>query len=344
MKGEIRKMKITIKDIARMAEVSPSSVSLVLNEKPCRISQEKRDKIKKIAEEYNYSVNQMARSLVTKQTKTLGLIIPDIENMFFSSLAKNIEMICRKEGYALIIVNTNNEYKNDLMLVDLLHSRSVDGMFIIPSDESYENNKELIDKFLKLKIPYIMVDRVYPEIMCDKVLFDHEMGAYMAVKHLLLKGHRKIACITSSKVSINSHLRLKGYLKALSEFQCPINEEYIIEGDYQIESGHLAGNQLIDKDISAVFITNDMMTLGFLRSMYENNKKIPDDYSLVSYDHSIYPFLIGLELTSVEQNIPALSEKACELLINRINNPETQLKEVCLTPKLIEKNSVINLN
>ncbi|MFS0780471.1 LacI family DNA-binding transcriptional regulator [Bacillus sp. 1P06AnD] len=333
-------MKVTIKDIARLAGVSPSSVSLVLNERPCRISEEKKERIKRIAVEYHYSANQMARSLVTKQTKTVGLLMPDIENVFFSSLAKHIEMICRKQGYALMIVNTNNEYRNDLQLTDLLVSRSVDGLFIIPSDESYKDCREMIEKLKTVHTPFVMLDRVYDEIRCDKVQFDNEKGAFMAVQYLLDHGHRKIACITSSKASNNGRLRLKGYERAMATCQLDIQAKYILEGDYGVESGYMAADQLLSEDITAVFISNDMMMLGFLRNMHEKNKQIPDDYSIVSYDHSIYTYLVGPEITSVEQNTNELAEKACGLLFARLQNPDKPYEQLCLMPKLIEKSSV----
>jgi len=333
-------MKVTLKDIAKEANVSVSAVSLVLNDKPCRISEENREKIKRIAEEYNYSANQIARSLVTQQTKTLGLIIPDIENIFFSSLAKNIEIYCRKEGYALIIVNTNDSYQDDLDLLHLLYSRSVDGIYIIPSNESYANNEKLVEKLINYKIPYVMLDRVYPEHSCDKVLFDNEQGAYLAVMHLLKNGHEKIACLTSSAISNNGKLRLNGYKKAMKEYNYEIKFNYIVEGDYRIESGYKAGNKLINDNITAIFITNDMMALGFLKSLYEKNKKIPDDYSVVSYDHSIYPYVFGIELTSVEQNVKTLAYHACNLLFSRLKNSLKPYEEICLIPTLIEKKSV----
>lgn len=336
-------MRITLKDIAEKANVSISAVSLVLNDKPCRISQEKKDRIKQIAEEYNYSPNQIARSLVTRQTKTLGLIIPDIENIFFSSLAKNIEEQCRKEGYALIIVNSNDNYRDDIDLLNLLNARSVDGVFMIPSNESYKNNDELVMKLKNLKIPYVMIDRVFPELDCDKVLFDNEYGAYSAVRYLLENGHKKIACISSTE-SNNGRLRLNGYKKAMEEFKCDIKPNYIIEGDYRLESGYHAGNQLINEDITAVFISNDMMSLGFLKSLYEQNKSVPDDYSVVSYDHSIYPYVFGVELTSVEQNIKVLADNACQLMLGKLKESSTPNEEISLIPTLIKKNSVRNLN
>ena len=134
-------MKITIKDIAKEANVSVTTVSLVLNHKPCRVAQETRDNIMAIAKKHHYRVNQSARSLVTKESKLLGLIIPDIENIFFSSLSKNIEEYCRKKGYALMIMNTNDKASDDLMLLDLLVSRGVDGLFITVSNESFEDAK-----------------------------------------------------------------------------------------------------------------------------------------------------------------------------------------------------------
>ncbi|WP_330949300.1 LacI family DNA-binding transcriptional regulator [Virgibacillus sp. MG-45] len=336
-------MKITIKDIAKKANVSPSAVSLVLNNRPCRISNEKRKKIKEIAEEYNYSANQIARSLVTKKTQTLGLIIPDIENIFFSSLAKNIEAYCREKGYMLMIVNSNNEYDNDLELINLLASRSVEGMFIIPSDSSYSDNTEIINRLEKLSkasIPYVLIDRIYPELSCDKITYDNELGAYLAVRHLLENGHRKIACIASSEMSYNGNLRLRGYYKAMKEFNSTIKPGYVLQGDYRIDSGYEAGNQILDKDITAVFITNDMMTLGFLKSVYENGKRVPDDFSVVGYDNSIYPYVFGVELTSIEQDVEQLGKHAVQLLFSKLQDPNKSYESLCLSPRLVVKNSV----
>lgn len=332
-------MRITLKDIAKEANVSISAVSLVLNNKPCRISEKKREKIKQVAAAYNYTANQMARSLVTRETKTLGLIIPDIENIFFSSLAKNIERQCRKAGYTLMIVNSNDHFEEDIELLDLLKARSVDGIFIIPSNESYKNDDQLVERLGHLKIPYVMIDRVFPDHDCDQVLFDNEYGAYVAVRHLLEKGHKKIACI-SSVDSNNGRLRVSGYQKAMKEFGCEIKPNHIIAGDYRMESGYQAGNQLMNEDVTAIFISNDMMSLGFLKSLYEQDKTVPEDYSVVSYDHSIYPYVFGVELTSVEQNIMILADKACELMKNRLKDPTIPYRSINLRPALIQKNSV----
>ncbi len=342
-KAGMNKMKITLKDIAKKANVSPSAVSLVLNDRPCRISKEKKDLIKRIAEEYNYSANQIARSLVTQKSKTIGLIIPDIENIFFSSLAKQIEEQCRKRGYMLIIVNSDNDYAHDLELLDLLLSRSVDGMFIIPSNESYKEHSELVHRLSKLdntSTPYVMIDRVYPEQACNKVWFDNEEGAYLAVKHLLENGHRKIACIANYGNDSNGKSRLEGFYRAMREYHCEVEEDLVIDGDYRIDSGYHAGKSLLEKDMSAVFITNDMMALGFLKAAYEQGKQVPDDISVVSYDNTIYPYIFGVELTSIEQDVGSLSHHAVDLLFSKMEEKEKAPEEICLIPRLIKRTSV----
>ncbi|SHH05075.1 LacI family DNA-binding transcriptional regulator [Virgibacillus chiguensis] len=337
--GDVFLVKVTIKDIAKKAGVSPSSVSLVLNDRPSRISDQKKAEIKQIAKELNYTANQIARSLVTKQTKTFGLIIPDIENIFFSSLAKHIEMQCRMHGYTLIIVNSNDQFENDIALLDLLLSRAVEGIFLIPASESWLKKPELIEKLKQLTVPYILLDRVFSDLSCDKVWFDNEYGAYIAVKYLLENGHRKIACIASSSF-INGQFRLNGYLRALKEFNIPIDYNNIVTGDYKKESGYLAGQKIINKDVTAIFITNDMMALGFIHSIYEKNKKIPDDYSVISYDNTIYPYLFGVELSSVKQDVKKLSETAFKQLFQKIQKKDTVAQNTCLQPELIARTSV----
>ncbi|MDY0394051.1 LacI family DNA-binding transcriptional regulator [Virgibacillus halophilus] len=339
-------MRVTIKDIAKMADVSPSAVSLVLNDRPCRVSEEKKATIKRIAKEYNYAANQIARSLVTRKSKTIGLLIPDIENIFFSSLAKHIEERCRQKGYMLIIVNSDNKYKHDLELLELLKSRSIDGLFLIPSDESYENNTELINQLRNLdnaKFPYVMIDRIFSEHPCNKVWFDNEEGANLAVSHLLESGHQKIACIANSSDSLNGKSRLTGYYRAMEKYNCEINPEFVIEGDYRMDSGFRAGKKLLNQDISAVFVTNDMMALGLLKAVYEKNMQVPNDISIISYDNTINSYIFGVELTAIEQDVCSLSNHAVRLLFSQLEKENKIPEEICLIPKLIKNTSVLTV-
>lgn len=327
-------MSITLKEIARIANVSPSSVSLVLNNKPNRISEQTRELILKIAKEYQYQPNVAARSLVTKQTKTLGLIVPDIDNIFFSKLAKVLEREVRSYGYTLIIVNSNDTYDEDMLLIDLLVSRGIDGLFLDISNESYLYQDLLWDKLSKLPIPYVMVDRVIDSFNCNKVYFDNVTGAYEGTMHLIKQGHKKIACICNTYLSNNSISRISGYKKAMEENGLKVPKEYVIPANFRIEGGYVAGEQILDMDVTAIFSSNDMMTLGVLKKFMESGAKIPDDYEIVSYDNLLSDYVFGISISSVDQDIQELGIRSWEVLRSSLEGCE-EVKDIRLDTKLI---------
>lgn len=328
-------MKVTIKDIAREADVSVSAVSLVLNRKPCRVSTKTQKRIFEVAEKYKYQVNQAARSLVTRQSKIIGMIIPDIENLFFSSLSKKVEEYCRERGYMLIIVNTNDKEEDDIRVLDMLISRGVDGLLITPSNESVIHGNSLIEKLESIQIPYVLVDRYFKQLKANKVYFDNEEGARLAITHLVSLGHTKIGCIGSGNDSKNGQSRVVGYQKAMQEHGLVYCEDDIFDGNYRFEGGYEAGAFFMKKDISALFISNDMMTLGFLRYMQEQH--LQNKVDIVSYDNTINRFLPGNQITSIDQDISILSHEACTLLFDSIHD-NTNQKEIVLHPQLIIKN------
>lgn len=336
-------MKVTIKDIAKEAEVSVSTVSLVLNNKPCRVAEATRANIKEIAKRYDYKVNQAARSLVTRKSNILGLIIPDIENLFFSALSKRMEEYCRKKGYALLIVNSNDHKEDDCLLIDLLVSRGVDGFAIAVSNESFTDD-EVKNKLESVSVPFVMIDRTYADLDCNKVYFNNELGAYLAIEHLVSHGHKNIACIGIPQASRNGASRVAGYRKAMGEFQLPVFEENILPGDYRFQGGYDCASKLIGRDISAVFVCNDMMTLGVMRCFQEHGVRVPQDVSVISYDNTLNPFMLqGTQITSIEQNVSLLAVTACDVLLGQIKQPKTSSREICLEPKLIEKDSVTSI-
>lgn len=337
-------MKVTIKDIAKEAKVSVTTVSLVLNRKPCRVAQETRDTIFAIAKKYNYRVNQSARSLVTKQSKLLGLIIPDIENIFFSSLSKKIEEYCRKQGYAIMIMNTNDKKEDDILLLDLLVSRGVDGIFMTISNESFQEAQALQNALSNLTIPYVLIDRFYPGMENSRVYFDNEMGVYLAIRHLVEHGHTRIACIGGPEHSKNGTSRVRGYQEAMKLFDCPIKKEYIELGDYRYQSGYEAGKKLIKTDATAIFVCNDMMTLGLIKCLNEHHLRIPEDYSIISYDNLLYPYMQGTEITSIDQNVETLALESCKVLLSHIQDHDLPYDDVRLNPHLIQKDSVKDIN
>lgn len=337
-------MKVTIKDIAKEANVSITTVSLVLNHKKCRVSQETKDKIFNLAKKYNYVVNLNARNLVKQKTSTIGLLIPDIENVFFSSLVKQIEYVCRQNNYSLIIVNSDEKQENDENLLNLLVSRGVDGLLMVISNESLDDDNSVSSLIKNLPVPYVMIDRYFKDINSNKVYFDNNLGAYEIVNHLIENGHKKIGCITSPTYNVNGSHRVKGYVKAMNEHSLEIKEEYIFQGNFQFDSGYEAGAYFKDSDVTAVFSCNGMMTLGLCKYFNDNNVSIPDDISVVTYDNVLNHYMIGTAITAIKQDIPTLAENACKVLFDQIDNKSIENKTVILTPELIINKSVKKIN
>ena len=331
--------KVTLKQIAREVGLSPASVSLVLNNRPCRISEENRRRIKEVAAREHYIPNQIARSLVTRQSKTLGLIVPNIESRFFSSLAKNLEQRCRAEGYALFITSSDGLPENDVELLNLLVTRGVDGMFLVVADE-VSGNQELADELANLPVPCVMIDRVVEEFTCDKVLFDHELGGYMATRYLLQMGHRRIAAVVNASKTLTGRKRLLGYLRALRESGIETDLSLVVESEYYISSAYEAAEEVLESDATAIFASSDNIALGLLKRIHEKGYRIPRDYSLVSYDNSAADVLFEPALTSIEQNVGELSMHAVGLMMRRLDNPSADPVERVLKPQLVIKESV----
>ena len=333
--------KVTLKQIAREAGVSTSAVSLVLNDRPCRISEGKRRCIKEIAARLHYVPNQIARSLVTQQSHTLGLIVPNIESRFFSSLAKNLEVRCRERGYALFIMNSDAASENDTELVRLLVNRGVDGLFLVASQE-VDPDPQLVAQLGAMPVPLVMVDRFIEGVPCDSVRFDSERGGYMATSCLLDAGHTRIACLVNT-ASNTGRERLLGYQRALVMHDVPFDGSLVFESDYYIADAAAAAERVVETDATAIFASSDNIALGVLKCLYARDLRVPRDYSLVSYDNSAADALFEPALTAIEQNVVTLSNNAMELLMARVEGGEgagRPFEERVLPPRLVPQASV----
>lgn len=334
-------MKMTIKDIAREANVSVTTVSFVLNGKAEKISAETIRKVKAIADRNNYVPNVQAVGLVTRKTKTIGLIIPDIENMFFSALAKHIETAFLSQGYNIFLMNTNDILARDLESIELLNNRNVDGIIISLSKEATQGkNMDKIYTALKLtETPFVIVDRDIPRDDCAKVLNDDVFGGYLATKHLIDRGHMNIACITGPMTVSSAAQRLQGYRQAIEEAGIAWNEELVLEGDYQFESGYQHASALLKKDITAIFACNDLMAYGVYRACLEIDYRVPQDISLVGFDDLMFSSILEVPLTSVKQNAVELSEKIVATMLGQFNGEPIDM-QLMIKPSLTERSSV----
>jgi LacI family transcriptional regulator len=333
-------MKTTIKDIANAAGVSVTTVSLVLNNRPNTISQKTKNKIIDAAKSLEYIPNHMAKSLVTKESKMIGLVVPDIGNNFFADLAKNIENECQKSDYSLILANANNSLTETVKYVEQFISRGADGLILAFYTDEKQNKKEpLIEKLNKYDIPIVTVDSWIRGLDIPGVSIHHSRGGYMATKHLIVQRHEKIGCITGMKGNYSSDRRLKGYMMALKEVGIKETNYLVEEGDYTYNSGYNCALKLIDKGVTAIFACNDLMAYGTYQAIKERNLKVPDDISVVGFDDLLFSKMLSVPLTTVYQDISKLGSKSTELIIDYIKNGISKQEFYRLEPALVIRES-----
>lgn len=334
--------KVTLKEIAREAGVSIATVSLVLNDRPCRVATSTRERIRAIAREKRYVPNQIARSLVTQRSRTLGLVVPNIESRYFSAIACQLERHCRAEGYALFITVSDEQVENDVVLMRQLANRGVDGLFVVASSE-VSGADLLAEELRQLPVPYVMVDRYLDRLKCDRVRFDSELGGYLAARCLLEHGHQRILCVANVRGSNSGRDRVRGFCRALAEEGVePLSPE-VVQSSYHIGSAYEAAGRLLESNATAVFATSDSIALGTLKRLYEAGKRVPTDYSLVSYDNSSADALFEPALTAIEQDAAELAQHALALMLRRLANADAPVTDEVLAPKLVEKGSVRKL-
>ena len=331
---------MTIKDIATKTGLSIATVSLVLINKACRISAETRQRVLDVAAELNYRPNRLAVSLITKKTKTIGLVVPDISNMFFAELCKGAEQEAQRRGYNIILCCTNDNPDKDLEYANVLLDRNVDALVLAMAGNAAGNKAaDCIKQSKDVGKPVVLLDRTFPEVETISVRIDHELGAYLATKHLLELGHVKIGCITGPAGLGTSQERFFGYLKALQEYGIPLDSGIVRAGDYHISSGYDLAKDLIDAGVSAIFACNDMMAYGVYKRAQEMQVPIPSRLSVVGFDNNFFSEIIDVPLTTIHQPVIELGTSAVETAIRLIKNPQAQTGDLVFKPELIVRSS-----
>ncbi len=314
--------KSSLKDIAEALGVSKALVSLVLNDKGDErgINKETQIRVREKAKELNYTPNQYARGLRVGKTNTIGLIVPDISNVFYGKLCKAIEMKASELGYDLMISNSYEDSEREVKLINKLLSKSIDGLILA---SSLENQNEL--EFLKKRnFPLVLIDRVFENFNIDSVSVSNIDGARKGINYLKSIGKKNIACITISPVYISSVTnRIKGYI---SELDDPSQALLIQVPHDNIEQGVINALDQIEKsDIDAVFCVNNNLTKAMLKTI--NKKGIETKYTILSFDDlEIFDFA-NPRVTTIAQPIEGIGEKAIKLLINYIKKPDNHVPQ-----------------
>ena len=338
-------MAITLKDIASRACVSVSTVSRVLNNKggKYRISQSKQDLITSIAEQMNYTPNQLARGLRLKKTHAIGLVVPDISNPFFAHVTQIIQTEFYKLGYTLIVCNTDENQDKEIEQISLLRSKGVDGFIIMPVGLTNGHIKELLHD----KVPLVLLDRCFDDISTNAVIVDNFMGAYKAVEYIIKKGHRRIAIIQGLPNTSTNTMRVNGYKKALFDNKIVVNEHFIVGKDFRTENGYIETKYLLNLNHppTAIFCTSDLITLGALKAIYEEKYRIPEDISIVSFDDIDFGPFLKAPMTVVEQPRRMMGVMVVKLLMENIRlKSNNEKNRIVLKPHLVIRNSVCTLS
>jgi len=332
-------MKTTIKDIARYTGMSVSTVSMALSGKDTRIAAATKQKIFEAAQALNYRRNHLAHALVTKKTRVLGVILPDISNEFFAKIAKGIGYEAEKNDYRIMLLDTNENPNQDLAAINMLVERSVDGILYIHSASGQKNNAAECARLCQAEgIPLVMLDRVPVNTTASAVLVDQEKGGYLAVKHLLDIGHTKIGCITGSLATGSSQARLDGYKKALCEANIIPDKRLLTEGEFHADSGYEHTQTLLDAGATAIFAFNDLIAYGVYRYARDNRLRVPRDFSLMGFDDNNFSEIMETPLTTVHQPTFLLGAAAVKKILEHFDGTN-DIETTVFEPHLIIRKS-----
>jgi LacI family transcriptional regulator len=313
------------------------TVSEVVNKKS-HVSKKLRDRVEEIIRKLNYRPNLIARSLAKQKTHTIGMIVPDIANPFFPVVVRGAEDAAQKDGYNLLLCNSDDSLEKEERAIELLLSKRVDGILLTKAAGDFR--APLRQMIKEVKVPFVLVMRTYPKLTADAVITDDYQGAYDAVSHLARSGRQRIGLISGPLKVSNAVARWQGFHDSLKAMGLPFDKELIVEGDYRIESGYRAGHALLSHRPDGIYVANHLMTVGLLKAAEEMGMRCPEDFGLVSFDD--YPWL-GIfrpRLTTVELPKHQLGCEAAELLIKRISGdrskpvlrklqPELRIRESC---------------
>ena len=334
-------MKVTIKDIAERCGVSITTVSRVINNKLEGVGSDTREKIMEAIELLDYQPNSIARSMVTKKTNTIALVIPDICNPFFPELARGVEDCCTKEGYNLFLCNTDGDVDKELSYIKYLRERFVDG--IIFTTQNAEEYNSIFYDLIKEKFPFVFIER-YIEDMEDLlgIYVDNFHGVYKAVEYLFENGHRNIAFITGPFNTTNAVLRFKGFQQAHIELNIDIDYGLVKEGDYKVHSGYEQTRDLLREhpgNFTAVIASNDLMAIGVCNAIKDAGFRIPDDISVIGFDNISFTDICQPRITTVGIPIYNMGYTASKLLIDTLRGNELKSRKFVFDAELIIKQS-----
>lgn len=332
------KKRTSLKDIAEAVGVSVTLVSYVMNnkEKEGRVAPDTARKIREIAKELNYRPNQIARSLKSKKSRTIGLIVADISNPFFGNLARTIEDEAHLHDYTVIFGSSDENHEKLKKVLDFLTTRQVDGFIIAPTDDC----KETVIELKKNQIPLVLIDRYFEDVSTNYVIIDNFQASLDATNHLLERGHRKIGIIAYHSQLIHFKHRVDGYLAALKKAGIDADPRYRKEVGYLHfeEDMKIALRDLIYKEgVEAIFFCTNTLAIKGLKQIFEWGIKVPEEIDVVAFDQNVAYDFFKYFIPHIKQPIKEMGREAVRILIGQINDKIPKVNTICLEATLETK-------
>jgi LacI family transcriptional regulator len=332
--------RVTIDDVAIAVGVSRQTVSRAINNLT-GISQHTREKVLQTARNLGYRPSNIARGLANanQQTRTLGIVLPSVDNEFYATILHGIESQTSKLGYQLFLCSTEEDPQTEFQKTQSLFSSWIDGLILCSSRMSDEQLTQICDQFN----PVVLINRAFTHPHAGNVLIDDFSGTYHAVTHLISKGHSKIGFILGLPFSRSGQLRHRGYLAAFQTASLPVEASWLIHSSAAIDSGYHSAKRLLTQhpDLTAIVVYNDVRAAGVLRACKEMNYTIPEQISIISHDNIALSSLLIPSLSTVDIPKEELGKRAIEMMMSMLEQPNKPPTTIELTPQLILRESCI---
>lgn len=327
------KQTITIYDVAREAGVSMATVSRVVNGNP-NVKPTTRKKVLEVIDRLDYRPNAVARGLASKKTTTVGVIIPDVSNLYFSSLARGIDDIATMYKYNIILANSDKNEEKEVQVLNTLLAKQVDGVIFMGN----KITEELRAEFSRSRTPVVLAGTVDPDAQVGSVNIDYEKATEEATDMLINNGHKKVAFISEShEEPINGIYRLDGYKRALENASLPYEEDLVVQSEYTYKVGEAVYEQLVNAEATAAVVADDELALGVLNAALDRGVSVPDEFEIITSNNSKLTAMSRPRLTTIEQPLYDIGAVAMRLLTKLMNKEDVDEKTITLpytiTPK-----------
>lgn len=331
-------MPTTIRDVAARARVSAATVSRVLNGRT-DVAGDLRERVLDAVSDLGYRPNGLARSLRMRATTVLGVIISDVTNPFFTSMVRGIEDTAQAAGYSVVLANSDEDLAKERRYLEVAAAEQMAGVILSPAS----SRDTRIDVLADPGIPVVTIDRRLrgdPGATVDSVIVNNFRAAQQATEHLLEQGCRRIGFVAGPVATTTGSRRLAGHRAALKAAGIDDDESLVVPADFRIEGGREATEKLIaDTDIDALFVSNNLMTIGALEALAEAGKSIPGDIAVIGFDDMSWATALRPPLTAVTQPTYEIGQQTAELLLRRINGEKSPPQHVVLQAELVIRGS-----